>query len=123
MKNVPIKKLNDLDLSTVARIRDFAKRTMERPNEVVNLSPARRKDGFTFYIARTGSPLFKPGIILTARYKERFMILSPISGTSTEADLTLLMDMIQLEDGEPNFKQVSENLKASGKVTRTEISN
>lgn len=121
MRKVPNTKLNYMDLAAIQETRNFAKRNLDHPNEVNSLSTYKRKDGLAFYVCTTGSKLFRPGFILTARYKNQRLTLAPISGGSTEKDLELLISMIKVKDGIPNFLEVSADMRACGKVSMTEI--
>jgi hypothetical protein len=121
MRKVPNTKLNNMDLTAILETQNFARRNMGYPNEITGLSTFKRRDGFTFYICTTGSKLFKPGFILTARFKNKRLTLAPITGAATEKDLELLISMIKVKDGVPNFQEVSSDMQACGKVLRTEL--
>jgi len=121
MRKVPNKKLNHMDLTAILETQNFARRNLDHPNEINSLSTYKRKDGLTFYICTTGSKLFSPGFILTARYKNNRLTLAPISGSATEKDLEHLISMIKVREGIPNFLEVSADMRACGKVSMTEI--
>ena len=121
MRRISKEKLNAMDLTTVSEIQKFARQNLDYPNEITGLATYKRKDGLTFYVCTTGSRFFRPGFILTARHKNIRLTLAPIPGTATEKDLELMISLIKVKDGIPNFQEISNDMKASGKVLRTEI--
>ena len=121
MRKIPIEKLNAMDCAAIQEARNFAKRKLDHPNEISLATTYKRKDGLAFYVCMTGSPLFRPGIVLASRYKNKGLTMALISGIATERDLELLMDLIELKNGVPNFQEVSTHLRARGKVVDAEI--
>jgi len=121
MKKIAISNLTALDCSTISDIIKFSAKKMDRPNEITAMTTWRRKDGFTFYHGMVGSPLFNPRIILTARYKTTRFTLAPIDGKISDKDLDLIISMIKLENGSPNFNLVVQNMRDAGKLAEFEI--
>lgn len=121
MRKVPNKKLNHMDLTAILETQNFARRNLEYPNEITALSTFKRKDGMTFYICKTGSPLFKPGYVVTARFRDIRMTLAPISGATSDKDVDLILDMIRIKNRVPNFQEVKDKMQAAGKITKSDI--